>query len=679
MEACNIMGQEAAQLDALCTSLAADICTKVNGTPSQPFFVFIGGGRATGKSTIAAALQKMLPASIVVSEDYYIFSQARLDRLHIHVEDPVARDKILLHTHIQQLKKGVVIRLPVEGPLASVPGQMFIDPQRFSIIIIEGTGVFDKEYDAVRDYSIFIECSDDMAETRFIDRCLLNPERNPFATDHAFPKKLNADALSTYFRTYVLPYYHTHFIEGARKADQILQNNRSSYEKLIEIAFPNGRTFYMKPPTQEDMTVRKGAVSKQSYDGAFFGNIFQHQKALTPHTFASRYHTYLGPVDNQSESGIMQHILNTLFDAPDATTFLKKSSETMPFLWKSQPDIRRGFKWADSAIKLIVEQLSPHNSAENFQITAELISDTIKLTSKKYGLYVFNTMDVPSFMRLLNNAATIVCGAPITHTIHNDSALMVRNQANLETCRRLGLTDPITVNDRGKLTLLLKLAAYAGITFPSEESIKSSDSDKAEKDITRTLRHAIKEKLAIDQTNRLIDILMRSKEVSIILDDNGECVPDLLFIQNIVRTNSICRFNFLLNKNQIGVNLRADMLRIILEYPEFLDLKQAFADKQCVIIEENSASESLSYELLSESGRSAIDRSKLTYVKGQLFFETFSNKSAYTAYVFVPSSSTAVAYSGYVRGGVVAVYDKYQTRIVVNDRGEVTKSLSSSS
>lgn len=662
-------------LETISAQLAETILSKAQASTSKPFFVFIGGGRATGKSTLAAMVQKQLPKSVVISEDYYILSPEKLKKLQLHIEEPMARDSALLCSQIASLREGEVIRIPVEGPLASVPGQIYIDPDHYPIIIIEGIGVFEPMYDGLRDYSIFMECSEDLAEKRFIDRCLLNPERNPYTSDPDFPASYDAGSLAQYFRSFVLPLYYQYFVNGAAKADQTILNETSGYETLVKIEFPNGRRFFMKPPTPEDLTVRKGSTSKLSYGDLFFGGIFQASESLSPSEFASKY-SHLLKIDSAlNEDQIFQNILDQFFDTPDALNFLKKSAEKMPYLWKSQPDIRRGFKWADSAIKLTVERMSPDDTIEKFRQTSQLISDLIKIQSRTFGLYVFDTMDVPTFMRLLNIPASIVCDLPIAYSSQDDDGLMLRNNAALRACEMLDLTGIIDARDKDSLKDLLKFSAYAGVTFPSEASMKSQDLDAAEKEISRILQVAMNGSIAVDYCDRLIDILLRSTEVTVVLDDNGECVADLLFIQNIASANPDCRFNFLVNKNQVGVNLRADMLQILLDYPQFSYLKRAFDDERCLIITEDSVSESLSYELLSDFGRSAVERSDITYVKGQLFFETFNNISRYTAYVFVPSSSTAIAYCGRARGAVVYVCEKNETRIEVDGYGAVTKTL----
>lgn len=663
------------QLDITCTNLANDILNKVSQSPTKPFFVFIGGGRSTGKSTVASAIQKLLKNSIVISEDYYIFSSEELRKININIEDPKAKNIDMLCQHIELLKKGQVIKIPVEGPMANVPGNIFIDPYRFPIIIIEGTCVFEEKYDGVRDYSIFMECDEELMKKRFVDRCLLNPERNPFIDDINFPIYHDEKSLIDYFSTYILPFHRNHFINGSKKSGQIIKNEKSHHEKLVKIIFPNGRTFFMKPPTPEDITVRKGAVSKADYGDLFFGGIFQQQESISQKEFILKYKYYFNEVILSDESETLSQIMNLFFDHPDAINFLKKSSADMPFLWKSQPDIRRGFKWADSAIKFAIEKSSPDKPAEKFKQTVELISDLIKIKTENNELYIFDNMDIPSFMRLINVAASIVCGYPINYAMQEDTSLMVRNEANLRACKKLGLVKPINKDDRNKLKQLLKLAVYAGITFPSEDSMKNGNFSDAEKEISRTLKVATEGNLGIDHSDQLIEILNNAHEVSIILDDNGECVPDLLFIQNITRLNPDCKYNFLINKNQIGINLRTETLLSILEYPEFSELKKAFKRGVCKIIEEESSSESLSYELLSKDGRLAIDKSDLSYIKGQLFFETFSNKSKYTAYAFVPSSSTAIIYSGKIRGGVVLVCKKNTTRIEVDENGIVTKKL----
>lgn len=660
------------ELDAICKNLA-DMVIEKSGK-DKPLLVFIGGGRAMGKSTMAAILQRLVPNSSVLSEDYYLFNAPKLEKLGVHVEDPQARDTKTFRHHLELLKKNEIIRIPVEGPLASAPGAIYIDPKRTPVIFVEGVGVYSDEYDGLRDFSIFIESDTSLAEERFVKRCLLNPERNPFQTDLNFPVEYEPKNIAMYFNEYVLPCYVENFAAGAKKADEIVFNGKSHYETLFKIEFPNGRTFFMKAPTQEDLTVRKGMVSKTAYGQLFFGGIFSQQNIISIEEYLDKYGALLNIPKTKSGSEALNLILNQLFDHPEAESFLLESSKAMPFLWKANPDMRRGFKWADSAIKLAVETLTPDKAVENFQKTAELICDTLKLDSGSKGLYVFDHVDLASFSRLIYNSASIVCDKPLTYAMQDDNALRVRNLAYLTACQELGLVD--LAKDYETLKKLLMVSVYAGINYPAEETMKSGDEKAAEKEIIRTLTAALNEKLSIDHFDEMLHIFSQAKMATIVLDDNGEAVPDLLLVQNLVHKNPTCTFNFLINVKQIGINIRSEMLEEIISYPEFSTLRQAFEKGQCRILEEDTVSESLSYELLSPRGKDVINKSDITLVKGQLFFETFNNKSANTAYVFIPSSSTAIAYSGYARGGVVYMCQRDQKRIIVDDFGVVTKSLS---
>lgn len=667
-----IMPTTSTELESILQNIATKVIEK--SCEQKPLLVFIGGGRAMGKSTMAAILQRLVPNSSVLSEDYYIFAMPKLKELGVHVEDPRARDSKTFRQHMELLKKNEIIRIPVEGPLASAPGALYIDPKRTPVIFVEGVGVYSDEYDGFRDLSLFIDCNSVLAEERFVTRCLLNPERNPFQTDLNFPIEYDSKSLAEYFHTYVLPYHLQNFAAGAKKADEIIFNGKSHYEALVKIDFPNGRTFFMKTPTQEDLTVRKGMVSKAVYGQLFFGGIFSERTVVSIEEYLDTYGTMLGIQKNNSEPEALNLILNRLFDHPQAEAFLLESSAAMPFLWKANPDMRRGFKWADSAIKLAVETLAPDKAVENFQKTAQLICDTLKLSSSGEGLYVFDHVDLVSFSRLIYNAASIVCNKPLTYAMQDDNALRVRNLAYLAACRELGIVE--LAKDYETLRKLLMVSVYAGVNYPAEKTMKAGDEKAAVKEIIRTLTASLHETLSINHFDKMLHIFSEAQVATIVLDDNGEAVPDLLLVQNLLHKNPECTFNFLINVQQIGINLRSEMLKEIMSYPEFAILKQAFDEDRCRIIEEDTVSESLSYELLSLQGKNAIDTSDITIVKGQLFFETFNNKSANTVYIFIPSSSTAIAYSGYTRGGVVFMCERNQKRIVVDEFGVVTKSLS---
>ena len=138
--------------------------------------LLIAGGTASGKTTIARALEKRTNAVLIHHDRYY------KDIPHprgYNFDEPAALESTLLAEHIRRLKSGLHADLPVyDFPTHSrKPEKERVFPK--SLIIVEGILVMsDPELRKLGDLCAYVEAPDDIRLTRRIKRDVLERGRD---------------------------------------------------------------------------------------------------------------------------------------------------------------------------------------------------------------------------------------------------------------------------------------------------------------------------------------------------------------------------------------------------------------------------------------------------------------------------------------------------------------------
>jgi uridine kinase len=137
-----------------------------------PLLIAVGGGSASGKSTVARELAERLdkgPAAVLEMDDYYKdLSRLTEDELaEWNFDHPEALDMDLLRRHLRDLKEGRGIEKPVYDFKAH---QRKKESEKFKpagIVIVEGLFALENTLKDLYAYRIFVDTS---ADLRFIRR-----------------------------------------------------------------------------------------------------------------------------------------------------------------------------------------------------------------------------------------------------------------------------------------------------------------------------------------------------------------------------------------------------------------------------------------------------------------------------------------------------------------------------
>lgn len=183
-----------------------------------PFVIGIGGGTASGKTTVAAALAERLgdQCRLLIHDRYYHSLPEDLLATPIlhNFDHPDALDTARLIRDLDQLRAGIPTSLPVYEfhRHSRAAHEEMCEPR--PILVVEGILVLDDPQLRRRfDHAVFVDTPDDLRLMRRIRRDLAKRGR----TVH--------DVLDQYERT-VRPMHEAYVVPSRAFADQVLNGTR---------------------------------------------------------------------------------------------------------------------------------------------------------------------------------------------------------------------------------------------------------------------------------------------------------------------------------------------------------------------------------------------------------------------------------------------------------------------
>lgn len=136
----------------------------------------IAGGSASGKTTFANDLVRLLPknSTELIAVDSYYYNNPQLshkERSLLNYDHPDAFEFSLLVTHLNQLKAGNSVSVPIYDYVLSLRSKTVAQKLPKKIIVIEGILTFHlKELRDLLDLKIFIDTADDLRFERRLNR-----------------------------------------------------------------------------------------------------------------------------------------------------------------------------------------------------------------------------------------------------------------------------------------------------------------------------------------------------------------------------------------------------------------------------------------------------------------------------------------------------------------------------
>lgn len=187
----------------------------------------IAGGSGSGKSTVVRHIIHSLPqnAVTILPQDAYYFDQGHLspeERGKINFDHPSSIEFDLLVEHLDALRKGQVIGLPIYSYISCTrsPETIPIEPSR--VLIVEGILIFTHpEVRKRMNIKIFVDAAADERLIRIIRRDILERGRS------------YQEAI-THYERFVKP-MHEQFIEPTKQYADIIVPQGGENSVAIEI------------------------------------------------------------------------------------------------------------------------------------------------------------------------------------------------------------------------------------------------------------------------------------------------------------------------------------------------------------------------------------------------------------------------------------------------------------
>jgi uridine kinase len=131
----------------------------------------ISGGSGSGKTTIVRRIAEVIPDFICIAQDSYYKSAEYVDNENItafNFDHPSAFDTDLMVEHLQALKRGETIRVPVYDFVHHRRSENSVEVIPHSVVLFEGIMVFvDPRVRELMDLKLYVDTPDDI---RFIRR-----------------------------------------------------------------------------------------------------------------------------------------------------------------------------------------------------------------------------------------------------------------------------------------------------------------------------------------------------------------------------------------------------------------------------------------------------------------------------------------------------------------------------
>jgi uridine kinase len=174
----------------------------------------IAGGSGSGKSTVVKKIVKHLPEKSVsvIAQDSYYKDSGHLSieqRAQINFDHPSAIEFDLLVKHLDELKKGKIIQMPLYSYITCTRSAETVPVVPTEVVILEGILImYNDELRKRMDIKIFVDADPDDRLMRIIKRDIKERGRN-------------YEEVLQHYEKYVKP-MHLQFIEPSKKYAQVI-------------------------------------------------------------------------------------------------------------------------------------------------------------------------------------------------------------------------------------------------------------------------------------------------------------------------------------------------------------------------------------------------------------------------------------------------------------------------
>ncbi|MBV6426826.1 MAG: hypothetical protein KIPDCIKN_01339 [Haliscomenobacter sp.] len=304
--------------------------------------------------------------------------------------------------------------------------------------------------------------------------------------------------------------------------------------------------------------------------------------------------------------------------------------------------------WIDSNIKI---------NAETFALNLQLKELDIRIIVKSaFEIFSYLLKAEAYFLALnINFNYSMAIQERILHVLFRNLGLgfndfllkegRLNNRIALEMLRQYTVLSPRRVVD---------LATFMGVAWANHQMDKKGGSGRLDFDsyLAELEKHLNMEGRLweIDHFDHFMKDLQPACEtqfiLAVILDDNGESIFDLAFIQILMKNFSYLNVALIVNAYPISNNISFPLVEELLDDHYFKELFNFFSSGRLKIVVERQRFRSFELSHLFEETRNVLMKSNLLYVKGANFFETLQLVDISRYYCFTVFSLTSQILTG---------------------------------
>ncbi len=162
--------------------------------PFPPVIIGIAGGTGSGKTTVALRVREVSPGKTIriIHHDSYYLDNSRLplqERAKINYDHPYAFDTTLLIEHLQAVRRGETIQIPLYDYATHCRKPMTKRIEPANIIFVEGILVLENEQlRELMDIRLYVDVD---ADERFIRRLRRDTTERGRSTESVIEQYLN--------------------------------------------------------------------------------------------------------------------------------------------------------------------------------------------------------------------------------------------------------------------------------------------------------------------------------------------------------------------------------------------------------------------------------------------------------------------------------------------------------
>lgn len=163
---------------------------------SEIIIIGVSGGSGSGKTTFVSRLQEQLGndiCSILGQDSYYIDQSHRFDEDggSVNFDHPSALEFSLMGEHLQDLKKGNSVKVPIYDFATHTRSDDFIHFEPNRIVFVDGILIFSQpQVFENLDHKIFVDCPEDLRFSRRLKRDTVERGRTPEGVEAQFYKQV---------------------------------------------------------------------------------------------------------------------------------------------------------------------------------------------------------------------------------------------------------------------------------------------------------------------------------------------------------------------------------------------------------------------------------------------------------------------------------------------------------